>query len=194
MKEETEALYKEIKRCRLCESKLPAGVNPVVTMDDCSKILIVGQAPGAKVHLSGIPWDDQSGRELRDWLGVTEDVFYDSKKFAIIPMGFCYPGKGKNGDLPPCVECAPLWHERVLAQLQNIELTLLIGQYAQSYYLRGRKHKTLTDTVKNYQSYLPTYFPLPHPSPRNFIWLSKNQWFKKEVVPRLQEVVGRVLY
>jgi len=163
-------------------------------MDDCSKILVIGQAPGIKVHLSGIPWDDQSGKELRNWLGVTDEIFYDSKNFAIIPMGFCYPGKGKNGDLPPCIACAPLWHERVLAQLQNIELTLLIGQYAQSYYLQGRKYKTLTETVKNYQNYLPTYFPLPHPSPRNFIWMSKNPWFKEKTVPVLQKLVETVLY
>lgn len=194
MNEETEALYREIKRCRVCEPKLPAGVNPVLTMDDRSKILIIGQAPGMKVHLSGIPWDDQSGQELRSWLGVTEEVFYDSENFAIIPIGFCYPGKAKSGDLPPRAECAPIWHERVLARLQHIKLTLLIGQYAQSFYLRGRKHKTLTETVRNYQDYLPMYFPLPHPSPRNFIWMSKNQWFKKETVPVLRELVDQVLY
>src|SRR5690606_9854812 len=113
MNEETELLYREIRRCRVCESKLSAGVNPVLTMDDCSKILVIGQAPGIKVHLSGIPWDDQSGKELRNWLGVTDEIFYDSKNFAIIPMGFCYPGKGKNGDLPPCIACAPLWHEQI---------------------------------------------------------------------------------
>ncbi|MBD1423943.1 uracil-DNA glycosylase family protein [Sphingobacterium chuzhouense] len=193
MNQETEALYREIKRCRICEPKLLAGVNPVLTIDDRSKILIVGQAPGMKVHLSGIPWDDQSGKELRNWLGVTEEAFYNPENFAIIPMGFCYPGKSKSGDLPPRVECAPIWHERVLAQMQNIKLTLLIGQYAQSYYLRGRKHKTLTETVKNYRDYLPTYFPLPHPSPRNFIWMSKNQWFKEETVPVLRDLVNQLL-
>ncbi|TYR37110.1 uracil-DNA glycosylase family protein [Sphingobacterium phlebotomi] len=194
MNEETEALYREIKCCTVCESKLPAGSNPVLTIDNRSKILIIGQAPGKKVHLSGVPWDDQSGKELRIWLGVTEEAFYDSENFAIIPMGFCYPGKGKSGDLPPRIECAPIWHERVLAQLQNIKLTLLIGQYAQSYYLQGQKYKTLTETVKNYQNYLPRYFPLPHPSPRNFIWMSKNQWFKKEAVPVLQEQIGQILH
>ncbi len=193
MNQETEALYREIKRCRICEPKLLAGVNPVLTIDDRSKILIVGQAPGMKVHLSGIPWDDQSGKELRNWLGVTEEAFYNPENFAIIPMGFCYPGKSKSGDLPPRLECAPIWHERVLAQMQNIKLTLLIGQYAQSYYLRGRKHKTLTETVKNYRDYLPTYFPLPHPSPRNFIWMSKNQWFKEETVPVLRDLVNQLL-
>lgn len=193
MNVETKVLYEEIKCCTVCKSQLPAGVNPVLTIDDCSKILIIGQAPGMKVHLSGIPWDDQSGKELRNWLGVTADVFYDPKNFAIMPMGFCYPGKGRSGDLPPRIECAPIWHERVLAQLQNVQLTLLIGQYAQSYYLRGRKYKTLTETVRNYQCYLPAYFPLPHPSPRNFIWMSKNNWFKEEAVSVLQERVKQVL-
>lgn len=194
MNEESDALYKAIRRCRVCESELLAGVNPVLTIDDRSKILIVGQAPGTKVHASGIPWDDQSGKELRRWLGVTEETFYDPKNFAIVPMGFCYPGKGRNGDLPPRIECAPLWHEPILAQLQNVELTLLIGQYAQSYYLREEKYRTLTETVKNYQRYLPRYFPLPHPSPRNFIWMSKNRWFKEEAVPVLAEWIDRILY
>lgn len=193
MNEEAKALYLDIKCCTVCEPKLPAGANPVLTVNDQARILIIGQAPGMKVHLSGIPWDDQSGRELRGWLGVTEEIFYDSKHFAIVPMGFCYPGKGKSGDLPPRAECAPLWHERVLAQLQNVELTLLIGRYAQSYYLLEGKQKTLTETVKNFQHYLPRHFPLPHPSPRNFIWMSKNPWFKEEVVPELQERVDRIL-
>ncbi|PRD50704.1 uracil-DNA glycosylase family protein [Sphingobacterium gobiense] len=193
MNRETEALYKEIKRCTICEPKLSAGANPVLTVNDRSKILIIGQAPGMKVHLSGIPWDDQSGRELRSWLGVTEETFYDSENFAIIPMGFCYPGKGKSGDLPPRAECAPLWHERLMAQLQKVELTLLIGRYAQSYYLMEGKRRSLTETVKNYQDYLPSYFPLPHPSPRNFIWMAKNPWFKEEIVRELQNRVDRIL-
>ncbi|NGM65997.1 uracil-DNA glycosylase family protein [Sphingobacterium sp. SGR-19] len=193
MNEETEALYREIRCCTICEPKLPAGTNPVLTIDDRSKVLIVGQAPGMKVHLSGIPWDDQSGKELRNWLGVREEVFYNPENFAIIPMGFCYPGKSKSGDLPPRAECAPMWHERVLAKLQNIKLTLLVGQYAQSYYLRGQKYKTLTETVRNYRDYLPTYFPLPHPSPRNFIWMTKNQWFKEKTVPVLQGLVSDAL-
>lgn len=193
MNEETEALYKEIKCCTTCEHKLPAGANPVLAINDCSKILIVGQAPGTKADRSGIPWDDQSGKELRNWLDVTDEIFYDSKNFAIVPMGFCYPGKGRGGDLPPRPECAPLWHERILSVLPNIKLTLLIGQYAQSYYLRRCKYKSLTETVAHYQEYLPRYFPLPHPSPRNFIWMSKNPWFKKEAVPVLQIQVKRIL-
>lgn len=193
MNKETKALYEEVVRCSVCETALSEGVNPVLTIDDRSKILIVGQAPGIKVHRSGIPWNDQSGRELRNWLGVTEDEFYDPKNFSILPIGFCYPGKGKSGDLPPRRECAPLWHRRVLGQLQQVKLTLLIGQYAQSYYLNERKCKTLTETVENYKSYLPIHFPLPHPSPRNFIWMSKNSWFKEVVVPDLQKLVRQIL-
>lgn len=194
MNKGTEVLYDEIVRCKICEPALAEGANPVLAIDDRSKILIIGQAPGLKVHRSGIPWNDQSGRELRNWLGVSEPVFYDAENFSILPMGFCYPGKGKGGDLPPRPECAPLWHRRVLAQLQHVELTLLIGQYAQSYYLKGHKYRTLTETVKNYKRYLPSYFPLPHPSPRNFIWMSKNSWFKEEVVPDLHERVYRILH
>lgn len=190
----TKALYEEIISCKVCEAVLPEGVNPVLTIDNRSKILIIGQAPGMKVHRSGIPWNDQSGRELRNWLGVTEDEFYNPKNFSILPIGFCYPGRGKSGDLPPRSECAPLWHERVLAELQQVRLTLLIGQYAQSYYLKKDKCKTLTATVGNYKNYLPRYFPLPHPSPRNFIWMSKNSWFKEEVVPNLQKLVSQILY
>lgn len=189
----TEALYREIRNCKVCELELSAGANPVLTVDERSRILIVGQAPGTKVHISGIPWDDRSGKELRSWLGVNDETFYSPEKFSIIPMGFCYPGKGKSGDLPPRKECAPLWHERTLARLQNIELTLLIGQYAQAYYLGNRRHRTLTETVKDYKTYLPQYFPLPHPSPRNFIWMSKNEWFKAETVPVLRQWVGQIL-
>lgn len=194
MNTESKALYEEIVRCRVCEPTLSEGANPVLTIDNRSKILIVGQAPGTKVHRSGIPWSDQSGRELRNWLGVTADEFYDSKKFSILPIGFCYPGKGRSGDLPPRPECAPLWHGRVLAQLPQVKLTLLVGQYAQRYYLKERRYKTLTETVRNYQDYLPMHFPLPHPSPRNFIWMSKNSWFKETVVPELQKLIGQILH
>lgn len=193
MSEEIDALYKAIKGCVVCGSELTTGVKPVLTIDDRSKILIVGQAPGLKVHLSGIPWDDQSGRELRSWLGVTEELFYEPKNFSIMPMGFCYPGKGKSGDLPPRSVCAPLWHDTVLSRLSNVRMILLVGQYAQSYYLRKERYSTLTETVRNYEHYLPTYFPLPHPSPRNFIWMAKNPWFKQETVPVLQKLVKRIL-
>jgi uracil-DNA glycosylase len=158
-----------------------------------SKIAIIGQAPGTKVHQTGIPWDDPSGKQLRKWLGVTDKQFYDERLFALIPMGFCYPGKGKSGDLPPRPECAPLWHDPLIQDMPNLKLTILIGQYAQRYYLGDAMKKNLTETVKNYKNYLPNYMVLPHPSPRNRFWLSKNPWFEEEVLPELQEkVLGRL--
>lgn len=187
----TEAVLQAIRTCRVCEKFIEP--HPVVTASAKSKIAIIGQAPGIKVHKSGIPWDDQSGDTLRNWLGVSKTDFYDTQNFAIIPMGFCYPGKGKNGDLPPRKECAPLWHDKLLAELKEIQLTLLIGQYAQKYYLKNQKWLNLTQTVNNFQDYLPKYFPLPHPSPRNFIWMNKNPWFEKEVLPVLKRTVTNVL-
>jgi uracil-DNA glycosylase family 4 len=183
----------EIKKCTVCLAELDNGVNPVVTAHKNSKIAIIGQAPGSRVHQTGIPWDDPSGVRLRKWLNVDETVFYDAEKFAIIPMGFCYPGKGKTGDLPPRKECAPLWHQRLFEEMPNIKLILLIGSYAQQYYLRKQSERTLTATVQNFENYLPTYFPLPHPSPRNNIWLKRNAWFEANLVPTLQEYIHRVL-
>ncbi len=186
-------LILQIKACRVCEEALPYGPRPVFTLGESSKILIVGQAPGMKVHQSGIPWDDQSGKELRNWLGVSSADFYDPDKFSILPMGLCYPGKGKNGDLPPRKECARLWHTPILENLPELRLTLLIGTYAQRYYLKDNTYTNLTDTVKNYHHYLPEFFPLPHPSPRNFMWRTRNPWFKEEVVPTLQQMVKQIL-
>lgn len=186
-------LLEEIRQCTLCLPHLSEGVNPVLSVHKKSKILIIGQAPGIKVHLSGIPWHDKSGDRLREWMGISDDDFYNAEKVGILPMGFCYPGKGKSGDLAPRKECAPLWHTRVFTELKQVRLTLLIGSYAQAYYLGERKKKTLTDTVKNYNEYLPEYLPLPHPSPRNNIWLKKNQWFEESVLPVLQNEVGRLL-
>lgn len=186
-------LIKEIKSCTVCAPHLANGVNPVMAAHKNSKIAIIGQAPGSIVHRTGIPWDDKSGDRLREWLGVDKDAFYDAKNFAIIPMGFCYPGKGKSGDLPPRPECAPLWHKPLLASLENLQLTLLIGSYAQAYYLGEQKKRTLTETVQNHELYLPTYLPLPHPSPRNNIWLKRNDWFGEEVLPVLKAIVGDVL-
>ncbi len=183
-----------IKACRICKGKLPHEPNPVFTLSQTSKILIVGQAPGIKVHCSGIPWNDLSGKELRKWLAVSDTDFYDTKKFAILPTGLCYPGKGRNGDLPPRKECAPLWHPQILEKLKDIQLTLLIGKYAQEYYLSNEKYTSLTDRVKNYSRYLPQFFPLPHPSPRNFIWQRKNPWFQEKVVPALQQLIQQILY
>ena len=182
-------LLSEISKCTICLPYLPNGVNPVLAASNNSKIVIVGQAPGSVVHKTGIPWDDQSGKRLREWLGIDQAVFYDPTKLALIPMSFCYPGKGKGGDLPPRKECAPRWHAQLFDPMREVQLTILIGAYAQEYYLGSSKKKTLTETVKNYKEYLPKYLPLPHPSPRNNIWLKKNSWFEKELIPELKEIV-----
>lgn len=186
-------LLKDISTCSLCKEHLALGPNPVVSAHPESKLLIVGQAPGTKVHASGIPWDDASGVQLRKWLQLDSETFYDTSQVAIVPMGFCYPGKGKSGDLPPRKECAPQWHAPLLKSMPHIALGLLIGQYAQRYYLRENAMKNLTETVRNFQAYLPRYLPLPHPSPRNRFWLSQNLWFEAEVLPVLRERVGEVL-
>jgi len=180
-----EQVLTNARACTLCQENLPLGPRPVVRAMVNSPILIIGQAPGTKVHASGIPWDDISGNNLRQWLGIDKTVFYDTSKIAIVPMGFCYPGKGKSGDLPPRPECAPKWHEPIITKLNNRKLTLLIGQYAQRYYL-GRQHKTLTERVKRWAEAPEGYFPLPHPSPRNRLWMKKNSWFEIEVLPELK--------
>lgn len=182
-----------ILNCSICQDDLNHTVRPVVRYALTSKILIIGQAPGLKVHKSGIPWNDQSGIRLRQWLDVSKEMFYDTSNFGIIPMGFCYPGKGKSGDLPPRKECAPKWHPTILNSLKNVKLTLLIGQYAQKYYLNSRKEKNLTETVRNFENYLPHYFVLPHPSPRNGIWLNKNKWFEQDLIPILQNTVKEII-
>jgi len=188
-----QSLLHDIKLCAICKEHLPLGPNPVVSAHPKSKIVVIGQAPGTKVHASGIPWDDASGKQLRKWLNVSDEDFYDSSKFAIIPMGFCYPGKGKSGDLPPRPECAPQWHQALLDMMPNIELIILIGMYAQNYYLRDKAKRTLTETVKCYQEYLPQYFPLPHPSPRNRFWLTKNPWFEHVVLPELKKRINKFM-
>ena len=186
-------LLKDIRACEVCKAHLPLGPRPIVAANPNSKIVIIGQAPGTKVHKTGVPWDDPSGRQLRKWLGVSDTAFYDESKIALIPMGFCYPGKGKSGDLPPRTECAPLWHEPMLNEMPNMELVLLIGMYAQNYYLGKMAKKTLTETVASYETYLPKYLPLPHPSPRNRFWLTKNPWFEEMVVTELQQRVAKIL-
>ncbi|MEO1012498.1 MAG: uracil-DNA glycosylase family protein [Bacteroidota bacterium] len=185
-------LLSEIGQCEVCKAYLPLGPRPIVSAHPKSKIVIIGQAPGTKVHETGVPWDDPSGKQLRKWLGVTDTDFYDETKFALVPMGFCYPGKGKSGDLPPRSECAPLWHNPLLEQMTEVKLVLLIGQYAQRYYLGDRMKKNLTETVRTFQDYLPRFFVLPHPSPRNRFWLSKNPWFGEVVISDLQERVSKV--
>ena len=186
-------LLAEVRACRECAAHLPFPPRPVLRASATARILVVGQAPGRRVHETGIPWNDPSGDRLRDWMQVPRDTFYDEKRIAIIPTGFCYPGTGPGGDLPPCAECAPLWHHRLRAALPDIRLTLLIGSYAQAYYLGARRRKTLTETVRNFRDYLPEFLPLPHPSPRNQMWLRRNPWFAEEVLPPLRKLVKQQL-
>lgn len=193
MSKDLKTLLEDIRACNHCAEMLPAGPRPVVQMGTSAKILIAGQAPGSKVHETGIPFDDPSGDRLRDWMGIDKTVFYDSAQIAILPMGFCYPGKGKSGDLPPRPECADKWRERALQALPNVELVLVIGQYSTAYHLAGRANRNLTETVKNWQVYYPETMPLPHPSPRNNIWLKKNPWFQSNVLPPLRKRVGELL-
>ena len=187
-----EDMVKQIQGCQLCQSSLPYQVRPIVQLNPQARILIASQAPGRKAHDSGIPFDDPSGERLRYWLGIDRKQFYDSSKIAILPMGFCYPGKGKTGDLPPRKECEPVWRQSVLQQLPNVELTLVIGQYAQAYHL-GSKHDSVTNNVQNWQQYWPAMLPLPHPSPRNIFWFKRNPWFEKELILILQQRVKEIL-
>ncbi|KHA61660.1 IclR family transcriptional regulator [Vibrio variabilis] len=187
-----EQLLYQVRQCDICEPHLEHGCNPVIQASPSAKLLIIGQAPGLKVHQTSIPWNDPSGDRLREWLQLDKAQFYDEKQIAIMPMGLCYPGKGKSGDLPPRKECAPTWHRAVLEQLPNVGMTLLIGQYAQNYYL-GDKPKTLTETVQGWHRWAPHYLPLPHPSPRNTLWLKRNPWFEGEVVPYIRQYVHQHL-
>ncbi len=189
-----ETLLDKIQRCEVCKAHLPCGPRPVVQLSPYSKITIISQAPGRRVHETGIPWNDASGRKLREWINVDEATFYDPLIFSILPMGFCYPGKGISGDLPPRSECAPLWHPQILNSFEYRPFILLIGQYAQCYYLKKAGKNSLTETVKNYKEYLPEYFPLPHPSPRNQNWVKINPWFMHEVIPELREKIRLTIY
>lgn len=193
MSDKLKNLLKEIRACRVCEEHLPLGPNPVLNASTDSKILVVGQAPGTRVHNTGIPWNDPSGEKLREWMDIDRTDFYDPNKIAIVPMGFCYPGKGKSGDLPPRKECSELYHDRLMNLLPNIGLTLLIGQYAQNEYLKEKRKTTLTETVRTFKDYLPHIICLPHPSPRNNIWQKKNPWFTVEVLPTLREKIKKLL-
>lgn len=185
-------LCTDIKACTLCKETLSDGVRPVIQISKSAKILIAGQAPSAKVHASGIPFDDASGDRLRDWMGIDRKMFYDAEQIAILPMSFCYPGKGKSGDLPPPTICATTWRRNIMSVMPNIALTLVIGQYAQAWHLDNVK-RNLTETVKSWQSYPDNLLPLPHPSPRNNIWLKKNAWFEAEILPTLKSRVNETL-
>lgn len=182
------SLQAEIAACRICADYLPHGVRPVVSFSATARFLIIGQAPGSKVHDSGIPWDDASGDRLREWTGLTKEQMYDPALVALVPMGFCYPGKASGGDKPPRPECAPQWHERVLATLPKDHLTLLVGSYAQSHYLAKSKKRTMTETVQHFAEYDPI-IPLPHPAWRVRMWMGKNPWFAEELLPFLREKI-----
>jgi uracil-DNA glycosylase family 4 len=186
-------LLSDVRACTVCAQHLPHGPRPVLRASATAKIVIIGQAPGRKVHESGIPWNDPSGDLLREWLGVNKEIFYDESRIAIIPTGFCYPGKGPQGDLPPRPECAPLWHPQLAALMPQIELVFLVGQYAQAAILGDRKKSTLTETVQHYADYAPRYIPLPHPSPRNRLWLARNPWFARDIIPQLRLSVAALL-
>jgi len=181
-----ENLLVAVRNCRACEDKLPFGPRPVLQAGASARILVVGQAPGARVHATGIPWDDPSGERLRAWMGVGKDRFYDASRVAIIPMGYCYPGRGNGGDLPPRRECAELWLDELLARLPRVELTLLIGLHAQRHYLGNRRKGSLTETVRAWREFAPGYLPLPHPSPRNTPWFKRNLWFEEGLLPVLR--------
>jgi uracil-DNA glycosylase len=184
----------EARACRVCEAHLPLGPRPVLRAAPQARLMIIGQAPGTRVHESGVPWDDRSGERLRDWLRTPNEVFYDEAKVAIVPMGFCYPGvDAKGGDKPPRPECAPLWHPPLRSALEKVDLTLLVGMYAQAHYLGKRRQKTLTETVRHWRDYLPDFLPLPHPSWRNTAWLKKNPWFEEDLLPALRRRVKRLV-
>lgn len=188
-----DALLTAVRGCRLCADKLPLGPRPVLRASASARILVVGQAPGLRVHQTGIPWNDASGERLRNWMGVDNDVFYDESRIAIIPMGYCYPGRGKSGDLPPRRECAASWLDLLLARMPRIELTLLIGVHAQRHFLATKRKSGMTETVRAWREFGPDYIPLPHPSPRNTAWFQQHAWFDAEVLPSLRARVAAVV-
>jgi uracil-DNA glycosylase len=193
-KTKLDVLLEEVRACRHCAEHFEShDPRPVLRAHPSARVMLIGQAPGRKVHATGIPWNDPSGDHLRNWLDVDRDVFYDESKFAIVPMGFCYPGHGPSGDLPPRPECAPLWHDRLRALLPNLELTVLIGTYAHRHYLGDRAHRKVTDTVANFRDYLPEYVVTPHPSPRNRLWMKNNPAFERDVLPELRARVHELI-
>ena len=186
-------LANQIAGCRLCAAHLPHGVRPVVSFSPTARLLIIGQAPGSKVHETGIPWDDRSGDRLREWTGLSKQQMYDPARVALVPMGFCYPGKASGGDKPPRPECAPTWHPRIFSQLPPKPLTLLVGMYAQRAYLPKTGRQTLQERVRSFRDFLPRWFPLPHPSWRSSIFMRDNPWFESEVLPDLQSRVAALV-
>jgi uracil-DNA glycosylase len=186
-------LLEQVRACRLCERHLPLGPKPILRARPAAKLLIVGQAPGRRVHDSGIPWNDPSGDRLRNWMQIGREQFYDETRIAIIPTAFCYPGTGAGGDLPPRPECAPLWHPRLVPALPRLQIALLVGSYSQAYYLGNRRKATLTETVRAWREYLPHFLVLPHPSPRNQMWLKRNPWFQQDLLPFLRWLVNRIV-
>jgi uracil-DNA glycosylase len=187
-------ILREVRSCQVCLANLPFGPRPVLQLASTARILIIGQAPGSKVHQSGIPWNDASGDRLRDWLKLDRSVFYDAARVAILPMGFCYPGAGESGsDNPPRPECAPLWHKRLLRRLPDIQLTILVGQYAQRHYLASKRKDSMTETVQAFSEYAPQFFPLPHPSWRSVVWMRKHPWFEEAVIPEVREAVRKLI-
>ena len=186
-------LLSQVRDCTICADHLPLGPRPVLQMSPRAKVLIVGQAPGTAVHASGVPFDDPSGDRLRSWLGVDKDTFYDADKIALLPMGFCYPGRGKGGDLPPRPECAEAWRDKLLAHLDQVELTVAVGRYAIDWHLKPERKQTLAQVVAEWPNYFPDLVPLPHPSPRNTLWLRKHPWVEAELVPKLQTQVAKTL-
>ncbi|MGQ7846968.1 uracil-DNA glycosylase family protein [Granulosicoccus sp. 3-233] len=189
---ELPTLLEKVRNCTICAEHLPLGPRPVVQLGARARILIAGQAPGRKVHESGIPFDDASGDRLRRWMGVSREVFHDADRVSILPMGFCYPGSGKSGDLPPRPECAPQWRARLLSRLDNLQMTLVIGHYAMRYHLPG-KSVSVTEAVRQWRDSWPGVVPMPHPSPRNNRWLKANPWFEQELVPELQSRIAGLL-
>jgi uracil-DNA glycosylase len=186
------AIVREVRRCTVCADELPLEPRPLLAARTTSRILIIGQAPGTAAHETGIPWDDRSGVRLRDWMGIEDDQFYDDSIVALMPMGFCYPGKGKAGDSPPRPECAPLWHHKLLRVMKSVQLTLYVGKFAFSHYL-GEDRKSLAEAVRDFDALLPDEMVLPHPSPRNNIWLKKNDWYEKKAVPALRRRIKEIL-
>jgi uracil-DNA glycosylase len=194
MTDTIETIFRDIRACTHCAADLPMGPRPVVRGTASARVCIIGQAPGVRVHRSGVPWDDPSGKRLRGWLEVDDEIFYDEDRFAIIPVGFCYPGTMANsGDYPPRKECAPLWHAPVLDALKNVELTLLVGSYAQAYYLGKDRKKTMTETVRSWRDYGPDILLTPHPSWRTTGWQKKNPWFDEEILPELRRKVKALI-